>query len=255
MTMPIDPQVVAFATIAGLLTLTPGADTMLVMRNVMARGRGAGLCTTLGSSCGVFLHATLSALGLSLMLVRSAMAFEVVKWLGAGYLIWLGLQALRQAWQLAPDDGGLELPRPRGEAGLSGVPGAALRASSDGYLGAGHQWNTYQMQRAKRSPAGDGASSAASIHRAANGAPRAGGRFVALPRRPYAIMCANRDKVSAGAVARTVAPSHRIRSNLPDTQWLGFAGGHVGIVPRVVPASYGDLVGEAINWAGSARRS
>jgi|SoiMetStandDraft_2_1073263.scaffolds.fasta_scaffold121946_1 RhtB (resistance to homoserine/threonine) family protein len=98
MTMTLDPQIVAFTTIAGLLTLTPGADTMLVMRNVMARGRGAGLCTTMGSCCGVFLHATLSALGLSLILVRSAMVFHVVKWLGAGYLIWLGTQALRQAW-------------------------------------------------------------------------------------------------------------------------------------------------------------
>lgn len=99
MTVTIDPQVAAFTIIAGLLTLTPGADTMLVMRNVMARGQGAGLFTTLGSCCGVFIHATLSALGLSLILVQSAMVFHVVKWLGAGYLIWLGLQALRQAWQ------------------------------------------------------------------------------------------------------------------------------------------------------------
>jgi RhtB (resistance to homoserine/threonine) family protein len=70
---------------------------MLVMRNVVAHGRGAGLFTALGSCCGVFLHATLSALGLSLILVRSAMAFEVVKWVGAGYLVWLGMQALQQA--------------------------------------------------------------------------------------------------------------------------------------------------------------
>jgi hypothetical protein len=56
MTVTPDPQIVAFTTIAGLLTLTPGADTMLVMRNVMARGRGAGLCTSLGSCCGVCLE-------------------------------------------------------------------------------------------------------------------------------------------------------------------------------------------------------
>ena len=104
MTTTIDPQVVAFTIIAGLLTLTPGADTMLVMRNVMARGQGAGLFTTLGSCCGVFIHATLSALGLSLILVRSAMAFEAVKWIGAGYLVWLGVQALRQAWRRPPGE-------------------------------------------------------------------------------------------------------------------------------------------------------
>ena len=97
----IDSQVAAFVVIAGLLTVTPGADTMLVIRNVMARGRGAGLLTTLGTSTGVFLHATLSALGLSVILVRSATAFEVVKIIGAGYLIWLGTQSLRQAFRRA----------------------------------------------------------------------------------------------------------------------------------------------------------
>ena len=77
MTVAIDPQVVAFTVIAGLLTITPGADTMLVIRNVMARGRRAGLLTTVGTCCGLFIHATLSALGLSLILVRSATAFEI----------------------------------------------------------------------------------------------------------------------------------------------------------------------------------
>ena len=97
MTVALDAQVVAFTIIAGLLTITPGADTMLVIRNVMARGQRAGLLTTVGACGGLFVHATLSALGLSLILVRSATAFEVVKMVGAGYLIWLGVQSLRQA--------------------------------------------------------------------------------------------------------------------------------------------------------------
>jgi RhtB (resistance to homoserine/threonine) family protein len=92
-----DPQIAAFAVIAALLTMTPGADTMLVIRNVMSRGRRAGLQTTVGACCGLFVHSTLSALGLSLILVRSATAFEVVKMVGAGYLVWLGIQGLRQA--------------------------------------------------------------------------------------------------------------------------------------------------------------
>jgi RhtB (resistance to homoserine/threonine) family protein len=97
-----DSQILAFAIIAGLLTVTPGADTMLVIRNVMARGRVAGLATTVGACCGLFVHATLSALGLSLILVRSATAFEVVKLVGASYLIWLGVQAVRHAVRTAP---------------------------------------------------------------------------------------------------------------------------------------------------------
>lgn len=92
-----DSQIVTFAVIAGLLTITPGVDTMLVIRNVLARGRLAGLQTTAGICCGLFVHATLSALGLSLILVGSAAAFDAVRMIGAAYLIWLGIQAVRQA--------------------------------------------------------------------------------------------------------------------------------------------------------------
>ena len=72
---------------------------MLVMRSVFTRGKRAGLLTTLGICSGLFLHATLSALGLSLILVRSAAAFEVVKLIGAVYLIYLGGQSLWQAFR------------------------------------------------------------------------------------------------------------------------------------------------------------
>lgn len=92
-----DAHVLAFAGIAVLLTVTPGADTMLVMRSVLARGLPAGLLTTLGICCGLLLHATLSAFGLSTIVVRSATAFEALKLAGAGYLIVLGLQSLRKA--------------------------------------------------------------------------------------------------------------------------------------------------------------
>src|SRR6266478_7834461 len=95
----IDNQVLAFTGIAAILTLTPGADTMLVMRSVFARGRRAGLLTSLGICSGLFFHATLSALGLSLILVRSATAFEIVKLVGAVYLIYLGGQSLWQAFR------------------------------------------------------------------------------------------------------------------------------------------------------------
>ena len=93
----LDSQVLAFVGVVTLLTITPGADTMLVMRSVLARGQGAGLITMLGICTGLFVHATLSALGLSLILVRSATAFKVVQLAGAGYLVFLGLQAIMQA--------------------------------------------------------------------------------------------------------------------------------------------------------------
>ena len=102
MSVTLDAQVVAFTVLAGLLTITPGADTMLVIRNVMARGRRAGFLTTVGACCGLFIHATLSALGLSLILVQSATVFEIVKAIGAAYLVWLGLQSLRAAFRRGP---------------------------------------------------------------------------------------------------------------------------------------------------------
>lgn len=95
--MVFDSQVLAFTGIAALLTLTPGSDTMLVLRSALLRGRRAGLLTVLGICCGLFIHATLSALGLSVVLVRSARAFEIVKLTGACYLVYLGAQSLWSA--------------------------------------------------------------------------------------------------------------------------------------------------------------
>ena len=94
----LDAQTLTFAGVVVLLTLTPGADTMLVMRSVFARGRVAGLLTTLGVCSGLFVHAAFSALGLSVILTRSATAFEVVKLVGAAYLIFLGIQSLWRVW-------------------------------------------------------------------------------------------------------------------------------------------------------------
>jgi RhtB (resistance to homoserine/threonine) family protein len=93
----IDGQVLTFAAVAAVLTVTPGADTMLVVRNVVRGGRHDGVVTTLGICCGVFVHAVLSALGVSVVLMHSATAFHVIKLAGAGYLIWLGAQSLRAA--------------------------------------------------------------------------------------------------------------------------------------------------------------
>jgi RhtB (resistance to homoserine/threonine) family protein len=98
----LDARLLAFTGIAAVLTLTPGADTMLVVRSAAVRGRRAGLLTVLGICSGLFIHATLSALGLSVVLVRSARAFEFVKTAGALYLVYLGIQAIRSAVRATP---------------------------------------------------------------------------------------------------------------------------------------------------------
>ena len=94
-----DAQVLAFCIVALVVTITPGADTMLVLRNTLRGGQRDGLITSFGICNGLYLHATLSALGVSAILAHSATAFYIVKLAGAGYLVWLGLQSLKSAWR------------------------------------------------------------------------------------------------------------------------------------------------------------
>jgi RhtB (resistance to homoserine/threonine) family protein len=93
----LDPQILAFALVAALTTVSPGADTFLVVRNALRGGRRDGWATVAGICSGLFVHALLSALGISALLAHSASAFLVLKVAGAAYLAWLGIQSLRSA--------------------------------------------------------------------------------------------------------------------------------------------------------------
>lgn len=92
----------AYLVAISLLTVTPGVDTLLVMRNAGRGGFRDGCVTSVGICCGLFIHATLSALGISLLLLETAWAFSALKWAGAFYLIWLGLGSLKQAVKGGP---------------------------------------------------------------------------------------------------------------------------------------------------------
>ncbi len=80
-----------------LLTLTPGLDTMLVIRNSGRGGWRDGAASSLGICSGLFVHATISALGISLILLKTAWAFNALKFAGAAYLIWLGVTSWKHA--------------------------------------------------------------------------------------------------------------------------------------------------------------
>ncbi|MFE8072340.1 LysE family translocator [Marinobacteraceae bacterium S3BR75-40.1] len=90
-----------------VLTLTPGVDTLLVVRSTVRGGWLDGCVTSLGICTGLFVHATVSALGLSVLLVNSAWAYTALKMIGAIYLVLLGLSSLwrvrrsHSQWQLA----------------------------------------------------------------------------------------------------------------------------------------------------------
>ncbi|KII75720.1 LysE family translocator [Vibrio renipiscarius] len=85
----------AFLIAITILTLTPGLDTALVLRNSSRGGFSDGATTSLGICLGLFVHATFSAIGISALLAQSAQLFAGVKMVGAAYLIWLGLSSLR----------------------------------------------------------------------------------------------------------------------------------------------------------------
>lgn len=88
------------------LALVPGPDMAFMLARCIAQGRRAGVLAALGFNLGSYVHLTAAVLGLSAVLATSAIAFNVIKWLGAAYLIYLGLSALiRQGAFVVPGGG------------------------------------------------------------------------------------------------------------------------------------------------------
>jgi threonine/homoserine/homoserine lactone efflux protein len=100
-----DGSILAFIGIATLLTILPGADMALVAKVTLLDGKRAAFFTSLGICAGLPVHATASALGLSLILATSAEAFAVVKFAGAAYLAYLGIRTIRDSLRPAADPG------------------------------------------------------------------------------------------------------------------------------------------------------
>jgi threonine/homoserine/homoserine lactone efflux protein len=83
-----------FALASFLLNITPGNDMLYVASRSAGQGVRAGIVSSLGIMAGCLVHLTAAALGLSALLARSDTAFDVVKYVGAGYLFYLGVRAL-----------------------------------------------------------------------------------------------------------------------------------------------------------------
>jgi RhtB (resistance to homoserine/threonine) family protein len=90
-------NVPAFIGVAALVIVSPGPDTALVTKNALIHGRRPALGTSVGVAVGLLVWTLASALGVAAIVHASATAFTTLKLVGAAYLVWLGIQALRSA--------------------------------------------------------------------------------------------------------------------------------------------------------------
>lgn len=90
----MDTQLLLFLTASLIVIVAPGPDNILVLTRGIAMGRGAALVSAVGASVGLVCHSVFAAVGLSALLSQSVVAFSVVKYLGAAYLVYLGVKAL-----------------------------------------------------------------------------------------------------------------------------------------------------------------
>jgi threonine/homoserine/homoserine lactone efflux protein len=118
----VDSALLAYVGIVTLLTILPGADMALVAKVTLLEGRRAAFLTSLGITAGLPVHATASALGLSLVLATSAEAFMVMKLAGAAYLVYLGIRTLRSSLKARPAiESGYGRPRAAAGAFVQGL--------------------------------------------------------------------------------------------------------------------------------------
>jgi threonine/homoserine/homoserine lactone efflux protein len=103
--VPDPSQWLVFVVASLVLLVTPGPAVLYVVTRSLDQGRRAGLASVAGIGIGTLVHVTAATLGLSAVLTSSAVAFGAVKWVGAAYLVWIGVRRM-----LTPDDAGPRTP-------------------------------------------------------------------------------------------------------------------------------------------------
>jgi threonine/homoserine/homoserine lactone efflux protein len=100
--MPSPEVFAAFAVASLALLIVPGPSVLYIVTRSIDQGRSAGLVSVLGIHTGSIVHVAAAALGVSAILASSAVAFGVVKYVGAAYLIWLGIRTMRERHEERP---------------------------------------------------------------------------------------------------------------------------------------------------------
>jgi threonine/homoserine/homoserine lactone efflux protein len=111
--IPIDPTLLGgFIVAAVAIIVSPGPDTIVILRHALTGGRGTGLAAVSGVQLGLLVHTALAVVGISLLVASSPVLFRGLTVLGAVYLAWLGIQSLRGVGGLEVETG----PAPAGAA-------------------------------------------------------------------------------------------------------------------------------------------
>ncbi|MGO2779657.1 LysE family translocator [Glutamicibacter arilaitensis] len=97
--MTVPSAFLAFGVVAALMTLIPGVDTALILRSAITRGRGEAMLAALGICTGVFVWGVAAAAGASAILAASNLAYQVLTYAGAAYLVFLGGQMIYRSLQ------------------------------------------------------------------------------------------------------------------------------------------------------------
>lgn len=86
-------NLLTYISIAAMIVIIPGADTMLLVKNTLSYGPKAGRYTVLGMAMGLSFWTLIAILGLSVVIAKSVVLFSIIKYLGAAYLIYLGIKS------------------------------------------------------------------------------------------------------------------------------------------------------------------
>ena len=102
--MPVDPATLgAFVVAIAALVMSPGPDTILILRHTLGSGRGVGLAAVTGVQLGLMVHTGLAVTGISLIVASSPVLFKTLAVAGAAYLAWLGIQGFRDGGAVSLD--------------------------------------------------------------------------------------------------------------------------------------------------------
>ena len=118
--MAISTSLWSFALVVGLLTLTPGLDTALILRTSALGRRSRAWGVVLGIQSGTLLWGALTSLGVTALFTASHLAYVTLRWIGAAYLVWMGVRMLRDTFRGQPTSGVSESDLPTRKDSVTG---------------------------------------------------------------------------------------------------------------------------------------